>query len=261
MNCIKCGREIPEGELFCSVCSMPPAPPEPPGGRKPQKAADPKGRPESRPQAQKARSDKPPRRRGLVAALIIVSLLLAGAVACIALGYGNMMQERRRLRAKEADLIYRENVLAEQQQDMEQLNQELERARDSIQSLEQEIEALEDQLHDSESSVSQSQYDMTSQQQEMDLLSDENATLLEEVTALERQAETLRGQVERLTAANDANSAKATFLDTYVVFVNNDGSDVYHTYDCPQFTRQSFWAYSRKLAESYGYTPCPSCCG
>ena len=29
MHCIKCGREIPEGELFCVECSMAPEPPEP----------------------------------------------------------------------------------------------------------------------------------------------------------------------------------------------------------------------------------------
>ena len=45
-----------------------------------------------------------------------------------------------------------------------------------------------------------------------------------------------------------------------MVFVNNDGSNLYHKYDCPLFTRQNFWAYSRKLAESNGYDPCSRCC-
>ena len=45
------------------------------------------------------------------------------------------------------------------------------------------------------------------------------------------------------------------------LFVNNDDSDLYHKYDCSSFTKADFWAYSRKLAENYGYTACPNCGG
>ena len=50
-------------------------------------------------------------------------------------------------------------------------------------------------------------------------------------------------------------------MDTYVVFVENDKSGLYHRYDCAAFARKSFWAYSRKLAENNGYHACPSCIG
>ena len=53
---------------------------------------------------------------------------------------------------------------------------------------------------------------------------------------------------------------KSDFLDTYAVFVENDGTNYYHTYNCNKFLKESFWIYSRKLAENYGFTPCPSCC-
>ena len=51
------------------------------------------------------------------------------------------------------------------------------------------------------------------------------------------------------------------FMDNYVVFVENNGSRVYHTYDCPEFSKSNFWAYSRKLAEAQGFNPCPTCGG
>ena len=50
-------------------------------------------------------------------------------------------------------------------------------------------------------------------------------------------------------------------MDSYVVFVENDGRGLYHKYGCDDFAQTSFWAYSRKLAEANGYQPCPRCFG
>ena len=50
-------------------------------------------------------------------------------------------------------------------------------------------------------------------------------------------------------------------MDSYVVFVNNDGTGLYHRYDCGTFLKSNFWAYSRKLAQNNGYTACPVCGG
>ena len=55
--------------------------------------------------------------------------------------------------------------------------------------------------------------------------------------------------------------SKSKFMDSYVVFVENDGSGLYHKYGCDDFAQTSFWAYSRKLAEANGYKPCPRCFG
>ena len=60
---------------------------------------------------------------------------------------------------------------------------------------------------------------------------------------------------------NEALTEKAKFMDTYVVFVEDDGSNLYHHYGCPRFLGRSFWAYSRKLAEKNRFKPCPDCCG
>ena len=279
MHCIKCGREIPEGELFCVACSLAPEPAEPVKAAKaPQKpkaaprpqtkAPEPKGTRGStaRPQAKGAQTKVTPAERRpkgikkLVTALVLVCLLLAGSVAYIVLTQGDVVLARRQLRTKEADLILRETSLEELENTRDTLTQQLTEAKASIQELQEQIEVLEQQLNESKNDVSQSQYDMTSQQQEMELLTQENADLLTEIEGLESDLAKVNNQVSQLTAANATYSAKANFMDSYVVFVNNDGSKIYHSYDCPEFKRDSFWAYSRKLAESNGYSPCSKCC-
>ena len=278
MNCIKCGREIPDGELFCVACSMAPEPPEPvkpaKGTQKPKGAARPQAKGAEakalhgngariQPKGTAAKGSSGERRtrtsKKLVAALVIVSLLLAASVTYLAVSQGRVLLARRQLRTKEADLILRETSLEDLESARDELTRQLEEAKASIAELEGQIEDLERQLNESQSSVSQSQYDMTSQQQEMDLLTQENADLLTEIEGLESDLAKVNSQVSQLTAANATYSAKANFMDTYVVFVNNDGSKLYHSYDCSEFRRDSFWAYSRKLAESNGYSPCPKC--
>ena len=61
-------------------------------------------------------------------------------------------------------------------------------------------------------------------------------------------------------AARHIRKNKA-WIDAYVVYVENDGSNHYHTFECEKFVRKSFWVYNRKLAENKGYTPCPDCGG
>ena len=109
---------------------------------------------------------------------------------------------------------------------------------------------------------------MTTQKTELEKLQKDNETLQTSIDSLNEQNDKLSGSVDALTdenkqlsALNVVYSEKAKFLDTYVVFVENDGTRLYHKYDCSHFARKSFWAYSRKLAEKYGFTACPYCFG
>lgn len=269
MNCIKCGREIPEGELFCPECSLAPTRKEtahPPAARHQQKPARP-AVPASKRPARKRPSEPGKRRsRGAGVAIVLLSLLLAVSLAYIGLSYGRLTQERSRLRTREADLQVRENELAELERDRETMAQQLAAAQESERKLREEAERLSRQLNDSEGSVSQAQYDMNSQQQELERLRTENVELVAAADELDRQIKeltskvtSLNAQVDALDISNAALSEKVSFMDRYVVFVNNDGSKLYHSYNCKAFSRQNFWAYSRKLAESNGFSPCSSC--
>ena len=262
MNCIKCGREIPEGELFCVECSLTPAShsePQPgvvraPRPKKPVKAQDakPLPRPDTKTApVKKSRAAEPPRRsRKAAVAIVLLSLMLAGSLAV----------QRARLRTRDADLTLREQELTDLEAERDALQQQLDAANATMDSLEEEISDLKAQLNQSQGANSQAQYDMTSQKQELDKLVEENSELLTTVEDLEANIGKLDAQITQLQNLNAVTSEKSNFLDTYVVFVNNDGSKLYHKYDCPNFNKSSFWAYSRKLAESNGYDPCPNCC-
>ena len=123
---------------------------------------------------------------------------------------------------------------------------------------------------------------MTAQRAQLEKLQQENETLMEQITALntaqaelqdeldtlteaqqtlEEENEALSEEKQKLTEENQTLKEKSSFMDSYVVFVEDDKSGLYHKYGCSAFKRKSFWAYSRKLAENFGYTACPKCFG
>lgn len=269
-RCIKCGKEIPDGELFCLECSLNPGSsmfeeevekrPAPKGRMQtPQPVKRPAPQAAAAVKAEKAASGKGPRR-----ALVIVTLLLLASLGFIFWQYGDLQVERTRLKTKEADMLLREKDAEELQLQVDDLNSQVAQLTDTISQKEQEIKDLQKQLSGSQSSQSQSEYDLSTSQAEVERLQDENEQLLLLEQDLKDEIQSLTQNVQELDAAlqdADRYKVKATFMDNYVVFVENNGSGVYHTYDCANFTKSNFWAYSRKLAESSGYKPCPVCGG
>lgn len=73
-----------------------------------------------------------------------------------------------------------------------------------------------------------------------------------EIDSLETVADQLR---DSLYAANVQNS----FFDKYVVFVSDDGTNLYHKYGCNDFNTSSFWTYNKAAAIDKGYKQCPEC--
>lgn len=265
--CIKCGRQVPEGELFCLECSLNPGSslfeePRPapvgkmqtPKPRKPAPVAV--AAPERKPKA-KAKKQKNTANNGLKGAFAIVCILLVLVLGFLVWQYADIKVERTRLETKEADLLLREKEKEELALQIEEKELQIEALNGTIDDKENEIKELKAQLTGSMSSESQSQYDLATIQTELTRLEEENKQLL----LLEEE---LEAEIKELTAALEAAKPqveKAEFLDKYVVFVVNDDSRVYHTYDCDRFTKKDFWAYSRKLAESNGFGPCPACGG
>lgn len=267
-QCIKCGRQIPEGELFCTECSLNPGsslfeePRPAPVGRmqtpQPRKPAPVAVAEERKPKKTKGgQRVQKPQNRGLKLAFAIVCVLLVLVTGFVVYEYADMKVERTRLETKEADLLLREKEKEELQQQIEELNSQIEDLNKTVKDKETEIKELRAQLSGSQSSQSQSEYDLYTMQMEMDRLTEENKQLL----LLEEEKEAEIKELNAQLTAMDAHKEKSAFLDKYVVFVVNDDSRVYHTYDCAQFTKKDFWAYSRKLAESNGFAPCPTCGG
>lgn len=89
-------------------------------------------------------------------------------------------------------------------------------------------------------------------EQELQSLREENETMQEALTQNADLLQEQAGQLEQL-------QAQADFMDRNVVFVENDGSGLYHRYGCSRFAAKDFTVYGRKQAAAAGYTACPVC--
>lgn len=264
-TCIKCGREIPDGELFCNDCALNPGasetvqkPAPALSGRMQKPVVHP---PKPKPQPQPVQPTPPKRRtgHGVVIAILCVFTVLSLFLSIYLLA--NSASQRVSLRLRESDLEEREQHLTVLEQSLSDTQQELLDAKDELSQQAQTIEELQRSFSSAQSTVSQTQYDMTTQQAELERATQENKALQQENEALEQSVETLTATNEELASSNRLFLSKSKFMDSYVVFVENDGSGLYHKYGCDDFAQTSFWAYSRKLAEANGYKPCPRCFG
>ena len=78
----------------------------------------------------------------------------------------------------------------------------------------------------------------------------------------------LKAKNSNLAGENYLMSDEIEFYDMYVVFVSDDGTNLYHKYDCVDFdtsyfwayNTDYFWAYNTETAKGRGYKPCPKCC-
>ncbi len=269
-TCIKCGKEIPDGELFCAECGLnpgaaearprPSVPAQPGRMQTPVRRAEPLRPAEQRPPEPAAKPEKKEKRPGR--ALTVCACIVAVVSLGLAIWqFSGLARQRRVIRLREDDLAEREKRLSTLETQIDDLTAELAAEEEKTAAQTRQIETLLATVDSAESSANQSQYDLSEQQKELEKTTDENAALEEQVTALERENERLRADYDTLYAAVDAQSKKLRFVDSYVVFVEDDGTGNYHRYDCGKFLKKNFWAYSRKLAERQGYTPCAQCFG
>lgn len=138
-----------------------------------------------------------------------------------------------------------------------------------------QVSELTSKVNSMESSVNQSAYDKEAAQRELQQAQDDVKALSGEITEVRGQLTAAQTALEEETAAKeqlqtDLDTLKAGqkemeeeigFYDDYVVFVMlGSSSKYYHKYDCEDFTRRNFLAYSTKLAEANGYSACSKCC-
>ena len=80
------------------------------------------------------------------------------------------------------------------------------------------------------------------------------------IEELEEQVAKLSEEVASWKNKYYEANEKATFMDKHVVFVEDDGTKLYHKYDCIKFSKNSFWAFNVEATKNAGYKPCPICC-
>ena len=264
-HCIKCGVEIPDGELFCDQCGLNGSssileeeehlPYTAPPGRMQTPTPVEHHRIQPQPEAAQTKKRKKSRVMGWKSLCVVLTLLLCGSVVYSVMQYGHLESEKTRLRTKKADMALRVAEVENLEAQVADLTAELMDADSLLSKKEQEIQDLLKRIADIESAQGQEGLDETTQ--ELERLERENVELLAMVDELKAQLKTVKAQA----ADMQKDAEKAQFLDEYVVFVEDNDTGYYHTYDCTAFSRKNFWAYSRKLAESQGYTPCPVCGG
>lgn len=75
----------------------------------------------------------------------------------------------------------------------------------------------------------------------------------------DEQIENWRNRVATLDAQISEYKSKVEFMDEYVVCVEDDGTNLYHRYECERFVGNSFWVFNVDTAEVRGYRACPDC--
>lgn len=69
----------------------------------------------------------------------------------------------------------------------------------------------------------------------------------------------LLNSVDELQGQIQDNEELINFVDDYVVFVEDDGTNLYHKYECYRFKGESFWVYNTEKAVQFDFSPCPKC--
>lgn len=88
-----------------------------------------------------------------------------------------------------------------------------------------------------------------------------NTDLKEEIAELERKISDLEEENKQYYDYWVDSFNEIAFYDEHIVFVADNGTNLYHKYDCSIFQNsESFWAYNTEAAEYEGYRPCSNCC-
>jgi cell division protein FtsB len=100
----------------------------------------------------------------------------------------------------------------------------------------------------------------TELQSEITELKSEYSALKSKNSELKRECSDLQSEIEELQAQLNQVPDKLKFYDAYIVFVENDGTNLYHKYECDKFLGEDFWAYNVEQAIWRDYKPCHLCC-
>lgn len=79
------------------------------------------------------------------------------------------------------------------------------------------------------------------------------------IANLQKRNVALQGDVDDLKSDLSSQKSKIEFFDEHVVFVEDDGTKLFHKYECERFVGNYYWAYNVELARYNGYKPCSRC--
>ena len=98
-------------------------------------------------------------------------------------------------------------------------------------------------------------------------LNDDISELKEDITEYQKEITKYKTDIAQLKKDKNYyynywsdNNKKIDVLDSYIVFIEDDGTNLYHKYDCYKFLGNNCWAHNTEYAKYLGYKPCPLCC-
>ena len=97
-------------------------------------------------------------------------------------------------------------------------------------------------------------------QSEITELKSDYSALKSKNSELKNKCDDLQSEIDDLQAQLNQVPHKLKFYDEYIVFVEDDGTDLYHKYECDKFKGDDFWAFNVDQAISRDYKPCSACC-
>ncbi len=121
------------------------------------------------------------------------------------------------------------------------------------------IQELNDEVSDAEDESKSKKSTISRLTDEKDDLADKVAELENVNDNLESENNSLENKVDSLEAQARIDKEMIDFVNDYVVFIEDDGTELYHKYDCIRFKGESFWVYNLVAAENRGYTKCYYC--
>ena len=135
MNCIRCGREIPEQEMLCTVCKLPPvtvpaeAAPSPKEQRRETK--------KKKQQEQTKLASSPKVVRRLALALAITVGLLIGVAVFLCHTYDDYRDRQNDLKVREASVALREQEADNRDKQIDTLTKERDKLKTELERLKQ----------------------------------------------------------------------------------------------------------------------------
>mgnify|MGYP000803828327 FL=1 len=128
-----------------------------------------------------------------------------------------------------------------------------------MQSRDDDISALQQDVNTYRAQSAETDAAVQALQNENLQLNQQLKDYMADVRSLESTISYLRRSLQSVNDEKSLLQEKSDFIDAHVVFVEDDGTKYYHTYDCSRFTKQGYWVYGRNTAEAKGYTACPYC--
>ena len=88
-----------------------------------------------------------------------------------------------------------------------------------------------------------------------------NTQLQSDIVTMEIESAAVEEAKDTYYSFYESNCDLVELIDSDVVFIEDDGTQLYHKYECDKFLEDAFYVHNVQYAEYLEYKPCPACFG